>query len=218
VSTRKPGASPSAGSAGAVSSSSRLGTTASSLRKASTASFIWFAFQPDLDVVRIKELATLRFVEHKANAILLGPLDTSKTHLAVALAIAACQRRFSIYFTTLDDLVQQLKTAEHRNQLQHKLKTYLKPALLVVDEVGYLRLDRTEANDFLCSGRNGPDRGGGSILQRERPVDPAIIVQGRTTPWGNLRVRWPTHPTLILSRREVSGTRVYCQGVDSKVS
>jgi DNA replication protein DnaC len=68
--------------------------------------------------------------------------------LAVALAIAACQRGFSIYFITLDDLVQQLKVADQRHQLHYKLKTYLKPALLVTDEVGYLRLDRVEANNF----------------------------------------------------------------------
>jgi DNA replication protein DnaC len=90
-----------------------------------------FAFQPDLDVVRVKELATLRFVEQKGNAIFLGPPGTGKTQLAVALAITACQHGFSIDFTTLDDLVQQLKTAEHRNQLQHTLKTYLKAALLI---------------------------------------------------------------------------------------
>jgi DNA replication protein DnaC len=70
-----------------------------------------FTFQPDLDVVQVKELATLRFVEQKANTIFLGPPGTGKTYLAVALAIVACQRGFSIYFTTLDALVQQLKTA-----------------------------------------------------------------------------------------------------------
>jgi DNA replication protein DnaC len=106
------------------------------------------AFQPDLDVVRIKELATRRFVEQKGNAIFLGPPGTGKTHLAVALALAACQRGFSISFTTLDDLVQQLKTAESRNQLQHKRKTSLKPALLVIDEVGDLPLNRVEAHDL----------------------------------------------------------------------
>jgi len=74
-----------------------------------------FAFQPALEVVRVKELATRRFVEQKANAIFLGPPGTGKTHVAVALAIAACQRGFSLYCTTLDALVQQLKTADHRN-------------------------------------------------------------------------------------------------------
>jgi DNA replication protein DnaC len=88
-----------------------------------------FAFQPDLDVVRVKELATLRFVEQQGHAIFPGPPGTGKAHLAVALALAACQRGFSISCTTLDDLVQQLKTVESRHQLQHKLKTYLKPAL-----------------------------------------------------------------------------------------
>jgi DNA replication protein DnaC len=87
------------------------------------------AFQPDLDVVRVKELATLRFVEQKGQAIFLGPPGAGKTHVAVALAITACQQGFPIYFTTLDDLVQQLKTAEHRNQLPHQLKTSLKAAL-----------------------------------------------------------------------------------------
>ncbi len=52
-----------------------------------------FSFQPDLDPRKVKDLATLSFVEAKANAALLGPPGVGKTHLAVALAVAACRAR-----------------------------------------------------------------------------------------------------------------------------
>jgi DNA replication protein DnaC len=71
-----------------------------------------FAFQPDLDVRKVRDLATLEFVRAKSNVVLLGPPGVGKTMLAVALAIGACQAGFSIYFTTLDDLVRRLRAAE----------------------------------------------------------------------------------------------------------
>lgn len=105
-----------------------------------------FAFQPELDARKVRDLATLAFLEAKANIALLGPPGVGKTHLAVALAITACQAGYSIYFTTLDDLIRQLRTAESLGRFAKKLQTYLRPALLVVDEVGYLPLSRVEAN------------------------------------------------------------------------
>ena len=66
--------------------------------------------------------------------------------LAVALAVGACQAGLSIYFTTLDDLVRRLRAAEATGRFTRQLQTYLRPSVLVVDEVGYLPLDRAEAN------------------------------------------------------------------------
>ena len=105
-----------------------------------------FSFQPDLDPRKVRDLATLAFVQAKANVALLGPPGVGKTHIAVALAVAACRAGFTVYFTTLDDLVRQLKAADAIGRLNRKLRTYLCPAVLVIDEVGYQPLERTEAN------------------------------------------------------------------------
>jgi len=105
-----------------------------------------FAFQPDLDPRKVRDLATLEFINAKSNIALLGPPGVGKAMLAVGLAVAACRAGYSIYFTTLDDLVRKLKVAEATGRFNRQLQYYLRPSVLVVDEVGYLPLDRTEAN------------------------------------------------------------------------
>jgi DNA replication protein DnaC len=114
-----------------------------------------FTFQPGLDARKVRDMAALEFVRTKSNVALLGPPGVGKTMLAVALAVAACQAGYSIHFTTLDDLVRRLRTAEATGRFPRALQALLRPAVLVVDEVGYLPLDRAEANMFfqLVSGR-----------------------------------------------------------------
>lgn len=105
-----------------------------------------FSFQPELDVRKIRDLASLSFIESKSNAALLGPPGVGKTHLAVALAVTACRAGYSVYFTSLDDMVRQLRAADELGRLNRKMRAYTRPAILVIDEVGYLPLDRTDAN------------------------------------------------------------------------
>lgn len=84
-----------------------------------------FAFQPQRDAHKVKDLATLAFVEGKANVCLLGPPGLGKTMLAVGLSIAACQAGYSIYFTTLDNMVRNLREVEAAGRFAKKLQTYL---------------------------------------------------------------------------------------------
>ena len=95
---------------------------------------------------QIQELFRLRFIEEKANVIFLGLVGLGKTHLATALGYAACQHGHSVLFANAIDVINTLSAAQTKGVLKTQLKRYLSPAILVLDEVGYLPIDQRGAD------------------------------------------------------------------------
>lgn len=107
-----------------------------------------FTFQPGINKSQLYDLATLRFIESKENILFYGTPGVGKTHLATSIGIEAASKRQLTYFISCHDLIQNLKKAYDENRLEARLKHYNKYRVLIIDEIGYLPVDKLGANLF----------------------------------------------------------------------
>jgi len=94
----------------------------------------------------VQDLFRLAWVPEHGNVIFLGGVGQGKTHLASALAYAACLEGYSVLFTTAIEVIQTLAAAHATHKFKAELKRYIKPQVLVLDELGYLPIDKAGAD------------------------------------------------------------------------
>ncbi len=107
-----------------------------------------FLFQPSVNEQQMKDFESLRFIEAKENIVFLGSSGVGKTHLATSIGVAAAKKRYSTYFIKCHDLIQQLRRAKLENRLEARLKHFCKYKLLIIDELGYLPIEKDDAKLF----------------------------------------------------------------------
>lgn len=107
-----------------------------------------FGFQPGLNKAEIMELRNLGFAEKSENIIFVGSSGVGKTHLATSIGIECAKRRYSTYFITFENLMNQLKKALNENRLEQRLKFFSGYKVLIIDELGYMPVDHDAANLF----------------------------------------------------------------------
>jgi DNA replication protein DnaC len=159
-----------------------------------------FSFQPSIDKKKIKELATCRFVANGDNIIFLGPPGVGKTHLAVALGIKAVTEGYRTYFTQAMPLVASLSKAYAENRIEERLKFYCQPKLLVIDEIGYIPIDRHGAHLFF------------QLVSRRYEKGALILTSNRSFSQWNEIFGDPVIATAILDRILHHSTTINIKG------
>jgi DNA replication protein DnaC len=107
--------------------------------------FNW-SWPKKINRAQIQNLFRLKFIEDKSNVVFIGGVGLGKTHLASALGYQACLKGHTVLFASAIDTINNLISAQHAGALKQELKKYLKPSLIVLDELGYLPIDKNGAD------------------------------------------------------------------------
>jgi DNA replication protein DnaC len=155
-----------------------------------------FAAIPSLNKMLVLELARCEYIQRRENIIALGNSGTGKSHIGLALGLAACQRGFSVGFTEAAGLVHQLMEARDERRLirlQRELQAY---QLLIIDELGYVPLSTTGAELLFETISKRYERGS-TIITSNLPFDEWTSVFGNERLTGALLDRLTHHVHIL---------------------
>jgi len=134
-----------------------------------------FNFQPTLNRQEIYNLATCEFIRKKENVVFIGPPGTGKTHLSISIGIKALQQGYKVIFTTVSDMMSALFESKADNSYAQKLKYYLSSDLLILDELGFRKLNEQIVDQFY------------EIISQRYEKGSLIITSNKTfDEWGNI--------------------------------
>lgn len=153
----------------------KINVTVSSFPYYKTLDDFDFSYQPMINKQKIMDLASLRFIENKSNIIFIGSCGVGKTHLATAIGIQAASQRISTYFISFASLMEKFKNAAKENRVEQVVRHYLKYTVLIIDEIGYLPIDRDTSYAFF------------QLIAARYEKKSTIITTNQTfSKWGNL--------------------------------
>ena len=160
-----------------------------------------FKFPKRITKATILRLFDCDFIQQHECAVLIGPTGTGKSHLLTALGYTAAERGYSVHHTRVVDMINHLTTAQINGQLGKTLRTYVRPSLLLLDELGYLPIDKRGA-DLLFQVVAARYEVGSIVISTNRPF----------REWGKLFDVDNTLATALIDRLMHHGEGIVIQG------
>lgn len=134
-----------------------------------------FNYQPEVDKRLVYDLVSCRFIEQRSNAIFMGKPGVGKTHLAHAIGLEAIKRGKKVLFVHTNEMVDRLFASRADGSYATTVQKYLKPDLLILDELGFKKMPQNSMEDFF------------EIVRRRYETGSMIITTNRNfEDWGNL--------------------------------
>src|SRR5580700_536793 len=151
---------------------------------------------PSLNKMQVLELARCEWIERRENVIALGPSGTGKTHVALGLGLAACQKGLAVGFTTAAALVHELMEARDERRLLRLQKQLVSHKLLIIDELGFVPLNKTGA-ELLFELISQRDERGATLITSNLPFDEWTETFGSERLTGALLDRLTHHVSIL---------------------